>query len=754
MMNKKIVSHIFCITIFGIIFSACTPSTGSSGLRGRNTSTQNISGANLAVGQGYVLADNPIILSGNASLDPNANLNTYLTPAAISTNGFLSWGTPCNQLLPCFEVSASSTTTVLQSSDGKWAYNYNTPEFLETNTFYHLSKTLNLFFNTMNASHLLSTSYDSAIPQSLAFQKDPIKTFADCDSADNASFDYATFTFCFGYLAENKNIKFAQDSSIIYHEAGHLFQKLQLNFRNAVPTEIAHQADMGNGFYDEAGSLGEGISDFYSYYVNGRSHVGEWAAGRVIHASRPMSESDPIHAAGISTDPAQRLSYPTFLNYDPNFAQTPSEDVHYAGMIIAHYLVALSEDFQTYCGMSKPAASSIVTHLISETLAELGDLTSRGTNAGALGKVNYNATYAKEWYRINNPINYRSFAQTFAKNLFQNMQVLPQCNGASYGQDRIETLLDDYGLLLFRTYNKNRNMSDPITNPNVAILATNRKKSNLISKTLIKLDPTTNATTAFVIDAQNQIAEGVANLESRGTINASDLSQTPSGFPFNNGNGRVSPGEVVAISPNIYNDSNAIMGGVQILANDWNHVDPTGKPYIFDQWPLSSEGGVTAPVLVTENFSPVCLIQSKSADGTSTQWITQAAYRQKAAVDKTMCLDNSNGPTSDKDCFIRAIKGADQANFSKLGPKSTWGQTLADPQTKVAPTLTWGNVLLFQISKHVPPGTVVNCRLRARFTNCEECYHDSKRQSYDYKDLDYNGAEPFKIIQLQFSIVD
>jgi len=738
-----------------MIFSACTPNMGTSGLRGKTSQT--LTGANLSLGQGFVLADNPVVLAGNLNLDPNTDLNTLVAGAYITNKGFLTGAAPCDGLLPCFEVLSTRTSlSALQTTDGKWAYNVTTPEFLQTNTFYHLNKSIDLFYNNLAASRTFSTrpGYDSAIPTLLTFRTEPLHTYANCEVADNANFDYAKFTLCFGYLSGNTNMKFAQDSTIIYHEAGHFFQKLQLNFRNDVPSTVAPQADMGTVFYTEAGSIGEGLSDFYSYYVNGRAHLGEWAAGRILRASRPISESESMHAPGISTDPSQRLNYPQFLNYDPNNPMTPVEDIHYAGMIISHYLVALSQDFQSYCLMPKQAANNMITHLLNETLAELGDLTTKGTNLGTAGKINYknSGTLAKDWYRVINPINYRSFTQTFAKNLYQNMQSIPACNGAFYGKDRIETLLDDYGLLLFRTYNQNRNYAT-VGDNTVSVAATNRKKSSLISKTLLKLDPTPGASSAFIIDAQNQIADGVAQLGAAGAI-LTDHSFI-SGFPFNNGNSRVSPGEVVAIGLNLYNDSNATMGGIQVLANDWNHVDPvSGKPYIFDQWPLVSEGGTAAPATVAEQFSPVCLIQGRSADGSSTQWITQNAYRQKVAVDKTMCLDSSNTGTSDKDCFIRAVKGVEQAQYSKLAPKSNWGKTLTDPQTQAAYGIGWSNVILFQVSKHVPPGTIVNCRLRARFTNCEECYHDANRSNYDYKDLDYNGAAPFKIINLQFSIID
>jgi hypothetical protein len=389
-------------------------------------------------------------------------------------------------------------------------------------------------------------------------------------------------------------------------------------------------------------------------------------------------------------------------------------------------------------------------HLIGETLSELGDLTTKGTKNGAVGKVNLDTTRAREWFRVTNPITYRSFSQTFAKNLYQNLNVLSDCNGVTYEKDKIETLLDDYGLLIFRTYNQNRNFSDPNTAPNTLVSSSNRKKSIMISKNLIKLDPTPNATSAFVIDSQSQIADVMRGLQASGVVAAGDLFQTPNTFPYNNGNGRISPGEVIALSPNMYNDSNATMGGVQVLASDWDHVSPAGSPYVFDQWPLVSEGGVTAPTSATANFVPVCLIQSQTTDGTATKWITQKAFRQKVAVDQSMCLDNTN----DKDCFIRAIKGTEQATFSKILPKKTFTQSMQDPNTTTPHSPELSNVIMFQVSKHTPPGTVVYCRLRARFTNCEDCYHDATRSNYDFKDLDYNGATPFKIISLQFSITD
>ena len=422
-------------------------------------------------------------------------------------------------------------------------------------------------------------------------------------------------------------------------------------------------------------------------------------------------------------------------------------------------------------------ASNFVIHLITETLAELGDLSSVGTQSASPniapipGKINLNASRAADWFRIINPITYRSFIQTFAKNLMNNLSNpnLNRCNGGIYSRDQIESLIDQYGLLLFRTYNENRNLAVPGTaKSNTAVNSVNRKKSVLVSKNFLILDPTSNASSAYVIDNRAQIQDVVASLQA-GQLIGNLSAQTPSDFGFNNDNGRMSPGEVVAVALNLYNNSNTAMGGVQILANDWNHADPTGHPYQFpasmsnDQWPLSSEGGISFPYTTSNtgvkiynqistsaatDFAPICYVQSTEASATT--WISQDAFRAKMALDTSFCLD----PAKPNECFFRAIKGADQAHYSKINPKSTWGQTMADPKTGKAPSLGRGNIILFEISKHIPPGTIIDCRLRVRFTNCEDCYHDTNRSNYDFTDTDYNGPKPYKIIHLQIPIND
>lgn len=793
-MKKEVKTSLFNLTLIALaslVLSACVPSIGNNA---RSRAASAITGsANVGLYQGRVLADNPIILSKNANLSDSYDLNKLLSTVPITTNSFLKGNASCQGLDYCFEVRATKVDpSPLQTATGKWSFNANSSEFLQVNTFYHLNMVSDLFFT--NLSHSFSraylgnsatTLYDTSLPKSIQTDTNvfklitqPLIIYGDCNEPDAANFNNTTQSICLGYVSSNPTVKWAQDNTAIYHETGHFFQKLQLNLRNPL---IGPRVNMGTLFYDEAGSIGEGLSDYYSYFVNGRTHFAEWAAGRFSNASRPMSERDPAHVAGISTDPDQRLSYPQFLDYNPYEPSFPTEDVHYSGMIISHYLVALTEDLEDKCVMSRRDASDLVIHLVSETLAEYGDLSSTGTQSVSSSlilrdKINLNSSHSSDWYKIVNPITYRSFMQTFAKNLMNNLSntiarpALNRCNNGIYTRDQIESLIDQYGLLLFRTYNENRNLSTSAgTRDNTPVNAINRKKSVLISKNLLILDPTTSASSAFVIDTRSEIKKAITS----GNLTLS--AQTPSDLSFNNDNGRMSPGEVVAVALNLYNNSNTPMGGVQILANDWNHasLDPvTGylKPCQFptsmsnDQWPLISEGGVpctkTAATASTD-FAPVCFIQSNET--TSTKWVSQKEFQNKMALDSSFCLD----PTKPNECFIRAIKGADQAIYSRINSKSTWGKTLANPDTGKAPILSGANVILFEVSKHVPPGTLVDCRLRVRFTNCEDCYHDANpllrsdhvtnpitRTDYDYTDTDYNGPRPFKIIHLQIPIID
>ncbi|MEA9358068.1 hypothetical protein SHI21_17680 [Bacteriovorax sp. PP10] len=783
---NSVIQKSLTLAIVSGILASCVPNAGSN-VRGRASANATTGSSNVAVTQGRVLKDNPIILSGNASLAITADLNKYLgTAVTITSNSFLQSNSNCSGLTYCFEVlDTREAVSPLQTTDGKWAFKTGTAEFLQVNTFYHMNKLFDQFFTNLGMSlagaydSLGAPVYDTAIPSGLRETDGTFKlnsqmllAFSNCDVTNNAYYDQATESLCFGHTGANKELHWAHDSTIIYHETGHFMQRLQLNMRN---TASLTKVQMSNNLYNEAGAIGEGLSDFFSYYVNGRTHWGEWAAGN-LRGSRPMSEADALHAPGLAADEDSRLSYPQYITYDPNYPLEPVEDIHMSGMIISHYLVALTQDLESKCSISNAVAREYVMYILNETMAELGDLTSKGTENGAVTKVNMNALNSSLWFNTINSITYRSFTQTIAKNLLNTIgnAGLNRCNGSYYTRDNIESLLDSYGLLLFKTYNQHRNLTNGTTKVNTQVTTSNRKKSVLISKSNLILDPTTGASSAYVIDNRAQIAAGITQLQTSGIIGTLST-QTPSDLGFNNNNSKVSPGEVVAIALNLYNNSNSTMGGIEILANDWDHATsttlvggvPLGRPCKFDTfglstdtWPLDSEGGSSvqgcdaigaAPwtaVATPGDFAPVCFVQYN--DSTATKWISQREFKQKVAIDSNSCLDKTN----DKDCFIRAIKGADKAQYSKINPKSTWGQTMADPTTGKAYSLDWGNVLLFEVSKSIPPGTVVDCRMRVRFTNCEDCFHDSANNNNDFKDVEYNGPKPYKIIHLQIPITD
>lgn len=767
-LNKKTI----LLMIAAIAVSSCVPSTKSD-LRKRSSVNGSTSVA-VNINQGKVLMDNPVILSKNAKLPVSTDLNKFTSAQFISELPILQGFSNCVGLSHCFEVKDNiNSSSPLISSDNKWGYKTNTSEFLQVNTYYHLNKSFQKYLENLNLTHntlFSGTTYkrETAIPLSIMqggfynLNSKTLNAYSNCDEADNSYFSAAQNSLCFGYSGQNKNLFWAHDSTVIYHEFGHFIQHLQLNFRNS--NQII-KASMGNFLYNEAGAIGEGLSDYFSYYINGRTHWGEWAAGNLL-ASRPLSEMDNLHAASLQDDNDHRLRYPDYLTYEPNVPTIPVEAVHNAGMIISHYLVALTKDLEVKCQLNNLKARDSVMMLINETMAELGDLTSVGTQPNTttalVNKINLSPDYSSEWFNKNNPLNYRSFTQTLAKNLLLHFGTFGNsfCNGSFYAKDEIETLIDSYGLLNFKSYNQHRNHTS-VSKVNTVVNAANRNKTTLITKAHLKFDPLETSPTAFVIDNREEILAGVTSLKTSGVIK--DISaQTPSDLGFNNDNGDVSPGEIVAIALNLYNDSNATMGGVQVLANDWFHADATGKPcpitstFAEDKWPKIEEGAsessdcLAVKAQTPNHFAPVCFIQA--IDGNSSKWVSQEQFLEKINADKMQCLD----PTNPKDCFIRAIKGADSAFYSKLDPKKTFTQTMKDPESNKSYGLNWGNVILFEVSKQIPPSSTISCRLRARFTNCTDCYHDDQglapQGTDDYKDEDYNGSRPFQVLHLNMTI--
>lgn len=776
----------FLVLAFCLVFlTGCLSNNGNSTKSSRGGGTSN-SPSTVSAGYGRILKDNPIILSGNYSLSATEDLSKFLKRDQdfITNNPYLigSCSAGGNSITECFEVRATSTSDYLAPISGKWAFPVSSTSFDQVQTFGHLDRFLKMNFTRMEYAASIANpgvfqNYATALPSTLfssgnnAFflGTERLKVFSNCDVENNAFFSPATDTMCFGYDSEFTSVKFVQDPTVIYHEAGHAMNKVLLNVRNRASGITTVSSSLGYQSNDEAGGIGEGLCDYFSYMMNDRSHFAEWALGRFLSLSRPMSEADPIHTAPVAADTESRLSYPTYLNYDPNNSQFPIEDVHNAGLIASHFLVALTEDMKSFCSFSQSRSVDAIYHLIAESFAEMGDLTAIGNDL--VGSYNYNLDpdNAHLWIASVNPINYRRFTQTFAKYFLRTYgsSSLNLCGGSFYPQDRLEALIDSYGLLLFKTYNENGNSETTgHVGLNRSVTSTNRVKSAFTTKDQIVIDPTEGASTAFVFDKPGDIQSAIQSLQQQGRIGTLS-SLIPGDFSFNNSNGQISPGEVVGVSINLYNKSNTVMAGVQLLGNDWDHAK-SGAPCnnLGDNWPLNSEGAAdvsgetgTNPgecSYITrsnggepeETLHPVCFVEV--AEDSATKWVSQEILRQKIALPKTKCLSGSATKTSD--CFIRAISGADSAHYSLINPKTTWANSVAGESG--SPEFGLGNLIFLEVSPWVPPGTTFRCRIRARFSNCEDCWHDSANGNDDYRDFEFSGAKPFKIIPFEFTVID
>ena len=529
-----------------------------------------------------------------------------------------------------------------------------------------------------------------------------------------------------------------------------------------------------------------------------------------IDAARPLTENDGLHnVESIGDFEGGELNYPSYLNYDSHNPDSRIEDIHYSGQIISHYFVALTKKLQSKCsyapnlsmgGSSYDEAQRVVLSIIQETLAELGDITATASDQNQVlytgaeieyeYRRNLNPDHAYLWISAVNPINFRSFFQTFANKL-RNMAIVDSflrrgtyqsglgiddtfhlggaCPSGGLTKDDVEKLLDDYGLLLFDTYNENGNSalrsnqaiqgSTPLghSGNNAQINPANRVKTEMINKENLILDPRTNASTGFVFDDRSDMlgalsrADGITGKLSR---------MIDSNLIYNNGNGQISPGEFVGLMPNIYNNSNSVMAGIQILGNDWDHFK-NGKPCntMGDNFPFASEGaadlnsGEGSPGGcdyitrsngddASESIEPVCFVQVEK-DG-ALIYAGQEELRESIGLDQTQCLSDNN---KTDDCFIRTVPGFDHSWFSKIDPNSSWTDTLKDENDKT--TFQQNNLIFMEVNPNTPPGTKFNCRFRARFTNCKDCWQDSDFGGDDYLDYEYSGGV---ISDYEFSI--
>ncbi len=801
----KNLTAILAASVF--LLASCVPTTSSTKKRSTAGGSTTNSAATVPVTQGRIFEDNPVQISGNPEYPTESNFNTllrstldlvFLTNAQTLTNPCDPLGTGLFVVSTCYNALPDRLQAPLVNNEKKWAYDANGAEFVQVNAFGHKKKMIDQWFeHQTNYVTSFANSNDTSLKKDSTFTEQyfsnfafwfgsttSLVTWANCDFSDNAFFSPSETALCFGRDSLDPKLWFAQDPTIMYHELGHGFTRIMLNTRNKMEGAgvIPYSSALAYRSYDEGGMVSEGIADWFSYYMNSRSHFAEWALGRYLNQSRPLRESDSSHTAAVSEADDARLAYPDYLFYDPNFPESPFEDIHYAGQIISHFLVALTVDLQNECSISLPQAKELTAGILHESLAELGDLTSKGTKTGEKGYINLvdNSDWAFEWLRAYNPINMRKFAQSMARKTYQ--MVGPGFSGISnaclsgYTKDRIERLWDSYGMLLFKTYNLNGSShfeadltgAEDDTNAlghqgsALAVSSANRLRTVLVNKSSVILDPTNGAPPAFVFDDRAQL-RSVANAlrQTNGVILSEQLDAD---LAFNNGNGKISPGEFIGIALNLYNTSNSTISGVQILANDWQHVNDLGKlcNNQGDNFPSSEAEGAAAaadticnaPPLFEaaggnpdSNLDPICVVQLNEEN--ATRWAQQdELLAQMDGLTENNCLGDDP-----KSCFLRSPKGADVGWMSSIDGQMNWSDSL--PKDANGSVNIGGHqAVFFEVSPWISPGTTFLCRFRVRFSNCDDCYHDVNKSNDDYLDNKYATGLPFKVINLQFTVVD
>ena len=827
--------------------SSCNPTE----LTGKGTQGSVITNDGSFDNMAYIYKDSPTILSGSEKYGPrNVNMNKFLDPYVklitpnnnLTANCSMSFGIlkistdvlndPVDECIHSLKDDKSNIP-ISRKSDRTYIYPVNSPEFYQTNALYHLSEASKTFFEKLSFAYETihqSNAIQKSIPpylmssrffwfkamsnsDSKIFNKSFLTSYALCDLDNNAYFSPAGPTLCFGGDKSIPNFYFIQDPTIIYHEFGHALVSIMMNLRNGTSFNTFHplRSNLGSYGYDEAGSINEGIADYYSYVMNGRESMGEYSLRLAANQDRPMSELSPEHIPGIEETPEGRLAYPQYLLYDPNYPDEAFEDIHYAGQIVSHYLVALTKSLKRECSISNEPdkghkkATNYVMLVLAETLSELGDLNARGIDNGGIplsgsyyfNNLDYDNSYL--WTHVVNPVNYRRFFQLFAKNIYKYISG-NLCFG--FDKNKSEKLLDDYGLLLFKTYNDNgTSTKNPAANyktalnylpilPLTPVSENNRRKSVLVSKELIELAEKTDANpdrvSFYIIDNSTDMSNLLKDLLFKGfTV---PVSNNVAGTEYNNNNIRISPGEVVAVIPNLLNTSNSPMAGVQLLATDWDHVDVVNtsngnfKPCVLDNKTTIDEGGESGNTCLTQEkdykklildddtdlfpshaVAPACFVRLDEGD--SSRWVSQNEFRKKqglslldkdclgytttSIVDESIKDDFSFNP---HECLVRFLPGANDAFFSKIDPQKTYYETVVKQLEN--PTFNSGNLLIMEVNKWIPPGTKFRCRMRARFSNCSDCYNDSTNANDDFIDADYNGSKPYKVINFDFDIND
>lgn len=838
-------------------------------------------------GKSFIFNENPIIASGQSNLSV-PSMKSYVTAKFVTNNSYLedtctliskitpTFSTTTSTDTNCFEVKKNNDpqTPLIPALNGGWGYSIGSDEFYEVNTFYHARKFFTQFLSDLkdvhNRVHFESgvnyapsaTKVDYYLTKSFWLNENAtnqkLKIFSKCVfDKFNAYFSPSDNTVCLGWTEEYDFLHAAQDPSVIYHELGHVLVKIMMNQRNTlayntlIPTfhSPGFDSNLGSIFYDEAGSLNEGIADYFSYYINGREAIGEWALGRYYDGARPLQESHHLHTADLEETEDKRLSYPQYVYYDSYNKTKNVEDVHYAGQIVSHYLVSLTKKLKNTCtfatntsGLSnseykRKEAGKLILLLLNESLAEIGDLTARGSDLfdtfridGSVSNTklfsfftNLNPQESYLWTQQVNPPNFRRFFQIFAKNIL--FKVSPSICPA-FTQDESEKLLDSYGLLLFKSYENDKEalnytdeagvvtsyikysdyngssttgFSDSLSvSPfgSTQVNEINRRKSILVSKDFISTSPSNSGqAVAYVFDKRSDIEGLLSSLRFKGE--AVQTTENLAGVQYNNNNVKISPGEVLALTLNLYNNSNSSMAGVQVLANDWDHMklfdssyDHVNRnenvlasndiaswvPCQIDGWPLLSEGAVSdsddtvdgncarttrsnyiidpnssEPIYYKDASQPICMVQY--SDENETKWVSQDFYRNVVlGLEDNSCLNNpsmSYDSFNPNECLIRFLPSANQAVLGRVDPQKSYAQTLIGTSTDHE-GIQSNSAVIMEVNKLINPGTVFSCRFRTRFTNCSDCYVDANGD--EYKDYEYAGSKPFKVLNFQFAV--
>lgn len=869
--------------VFAFLTAGCNPTElQSAGVR----TDPNVVNESL-LGKAYVYEDDPINATGRSSQPANFNINKIVgkTPQSIVpltkttlTNDCLFqqeqyfFGTTSPySFVDCLRVLSSDSPSVvpLQSNNGNWVFAAGSTEFYQVQAMYHTNKVVERMMGSMQFIHQQlhvagSKSLPPAVPYDLAnmgtwwfkylasksqmtksAQLTVYSSITDETLRNNAFYEPVAnavklgWTSYPGYSAGKPySVLMVQDPSVIYHEMGHAFMTLFLNMRNAekngaVWDPLKYQAFPYYGFYSELGAMGEGIADYFSYAMNARPSLGDWAFGNFVFGRRPMSEDHELHAPGISAAADERVSYPDYLLYEPSQPQFPLEDTHNGGMFASHYLVALTDSLKNECFMDHNTAVDHVMLVMAESFAFLGDLTGKGSDYNNTAKsiVNLHPNAAYDWYYSVRQVTARRWSQAMARNIYH---FISRDACPNFTKEKSEKLLDMYGLLLFRHYDDNgtfstsssesatRQDSFAMVSPTGLFNSTvggffssmfgsnfaniisgtkaapttvdevNRVKSVLVPKAALDYKTTGAYSTIFIDDSQSFGQSIASNVLFQGRV----ISPTVgiAGPEYNNGNNRISPGEIVGIGLDMVNRSNVPIGGVTILATPWAHMkvnsnsyaSPQTQPCSINGFPSTSEGGVVcadADILPTDGarfkkpssssstypskaLHPVCLVQTSSNN--ETRWVSQDYYRKNILqIEDKDCLGFGTPDFAPSECLARFVPGMEMAFLAKIEPQLSYIETLTKPyndfnltaadEDKIPPNQIPGpassSVLLLEMHKWIPPGTTFTCRLRAQFTNCSDCFESAAGQD-EYTDIEYGGHKPFKVLDLSFVVLE